>query len=140
MRNAKAILSQVLFFSVASAILQAQTVKDIDGNVYNTITIGTQVWMAENLKTTKFDDSTAIPLRLDNKDWKALFTPAYFCYDNDENANINTYGALYNWYAVSTNKLCPAGWHIPDDAEWTTLIKKLKGGERVAGGKLKETG
>jgi uncharacterized protein (TIGR02145 family) len=139
MRNAKAILSQVLFFSVASAILQAQTVKDIDGNVYNTITIGTQVWMAENLKTTKFDDSTAIPLRLDNKDWKALFTPAYFCYDNDENANINTYGALYNWYAVSTNKLCPAGWHIPDDAEWTTLIKKLKGGERVAGGKLKET-
>jgi uncharacterized protein (TIGR02145 family) len=140
MRYAKAILRQVLFFSIASAVVQAQTVKDIDGNVYNTIAIGTQVWMAENLKTTKYDDGTDIPKRLDVKDWKALFTPAYFCYDNDENANKNTYGALYNWYAVSTDKLCPAGWHIPDYEEWTTMIKKLKGGERVAGGKLKETG
>lgn len=140
MRNTKAILRQVLFFSLASAIVQAQTVKDIDGHVYNTVTIGTQVWMAENLKTTKYNDSTDIQLILDNKVWKALFTPAYFWYDNDETANKNTYGALYNWYAVSTNILCPAGWHIPDYAEWTTMIKKLRGGERVAGGKLKETG
>jgi uncharacterized protein (TIGR02145 family) len=140
MRNAKAILSQVLIFSVAFGVAEAQTVKDIDGNIYNTVTIGTQVWMAENLKTTKFQDSTDIPYITDNKNWNALFKPAYFWYDNDEKANKKTYGALYNWYVVSTNKLCPAGWHIPGNSEWATMIKELKGGDRVAGGMLKETG
>jgi uncharacterized protein (TIGR02145 family) len=140
MRNAKAIFISVLIFSAAFAVAAAQTVKDIEGNIYNTVIIGTQVWMAENLKTTKYNDSTDIPFISDNKNWNALFIPAYFWYDNDEKANEKTYGALYNWYAVCTNKLCPAGWHIPGYAEWTTMIKKLKGGERVAGGKLKETG
>jgi uncharacterized protein (TIGR02145 family) len=140
MPNLQAILSQVLIFSVAFAVAEAQTVKDIEGNIYNTVRIGTHVWMAENLKTTKFKDSTDIPFVTDNKNWNALFKPGYFWYDNDEKANKKTYGALYNWYAVSTNKLCPAGWHIPGYAEWTTMINALKGGERVAGGKLKETG
>lgn len=138
-RNKKVLLSHLLLFSMMSAVVQAQTVTDIEGNVYNTVTIGKQVWMAENLKTTRLNDNTEIPLHSDNKDWKALFSPAYFWYDNEEEANKNTYGALYNWYSVNTHKLCPAGWHIPDDREWITFKKHLKGGERIAGGNLKET-
>ncbi len=116
-----------------------KTVTDIEGNVYKTVTIGKQVWMGENLKTTKFNDGTTIPLVTDNKAWEALKTPAYCWYKNDATANKNTYGALYNWYTIGTNKLCPKGWHVPTDAEWTTLTTYL-GGENVAGGKLKETG
>jgi uncharacterized protein (TIGR02145 family) len=97
------------------------TVKDKDGNVYHTITIGTQVWMVENLKTTKYNDGTAIPLVTDNTAWTALSTPAYCWYNNDASTYKATYGALYNWYAVNTGKLAPAGWHVATDAEWTTL-------------------
>jgi uncharacterized protein (TIGR02145 family) len=132
-------LTPVLFISIASVALDAQTVKDIDGNVYNTVTIGTQVWMAENLKTTRYNDSTEIPLISDNKSLKAILAPAYSWY-NDDIANKNLYGALYNWYTISTNKLCPAGWHVPDYEDWRTMTKNLKGGEGVKGGKLKETG
>ncbi|MCX6239242.1 MAG: fibrobacter succinogenes major paralogous domain-containing protein [Bacteroidia bacterium] len=113
--------------------LQAQTVKDIDGNVYNTVTIGTQVWMDENLKVTKYTDGVAIPLVTDNRTWSK---PGYCWYENDEATYKNTYGALYNWHAVNTGKLCPTGWHVPSDAEWTTLTDFL-GGKDVAGGKLK---
>ena len=132
-------LFAITLFCVGLNGLQAQTVKDIDGNVYKTVTIGTQVWMAENLKTTKYNDGTAIPLVTDDKAWDALTTPAYCWYKNDVTINKNTYGAIYNWYTVGTNKLCPKGWHVPTDAEWTTLTTYL-GGESVAGGKLKETG
>ena len=113
------------------------TVMDIDGNVYKTVTIGTQVWMAENLKTTKYNDGTAIPLVPDNKAWSNSSTPGYCWYDNDT-SNKSIYGALYNWYVVNTGKLCPKGWHISTDAEWTTLISYL-GGLKVAGDKLKST-
>lgn len=140
MRNIKALIIHILFSYIFSSIIQAQTVKDIEGNVYKTVTIGKQIWMAENLKTTIYNDSTDIHLISDNKNWNALFSPAYFWYDNDETGNRNTYGALYNWYAVNTKKLCPVGWHIPDNGEWTTMKRNLKGGERVAGGNLKETG
>ncbi len=97
------------------------TVTDADGNVYHTISIGTQVWMVENLKTTKYNDGTAIPLVTANTAWTALLTPAYCWYNNDVNTYKATYGALYNWYAVNTAKLAPIGWHIPTYDEWTTL-------------------
>jgi len=115
------------------------TVTDADGNVYTAKTIGTQVWMIKNLQTTKYNDGTAIPLITDNNEWFNLTTPAYCWYDNDLDTNGNTYGALYNWHAVNTGKLCPTGWHVPSDAEWTVLTDFLDG-EGVAGGKLKEMG
>jgi len=102
-----------------------------------TIQIGSQTWMAENLKTTKYNDGAAIPLVADNTAWSLLSTPAYCWYDNDAGTYKATYGAIYNWYAVNTGKLCPSGWHVPLDAEWTTLETTL-GGKAVAGGKLKE--
>lgn len=115
------------------------TCTDADGNNYTTVTIGTQTWMVENLKTTKYSDGTAIPMVTDNSAWFNLSTPAYCWYNNDEATNKNTYGALYNRSAVNTSKLAPAGWHVPTDTEWTTLTTYL-GGESVAGGKLKEIG
>jgi uncharacterized protein (TIGR02145 family) len=100
-------------------------VTDIDGNVYNTTTIGTQVWMVENLKTTKFNDGTDINNVTDSIAWRSLGTPAYCWYRHDSGTNKNTYGALYNWYAVNTGKLCPIGWHIPSDVEWKILENYL---------------
>jgi len=115
------------------------TVTDVDGNIYHTVTIGTQVWMVENLKTTKYSDSTSIPDVTDNTAWYALTTGACCDYNNSAINNM-TYGKLYNFSAViDSRKLCPTGWHIPTDAEWTTLSAFL-GGEDVAGGKLKEAG
>lgn len=113
-------------------------VKDMDGNFYHFVTIGSQIWMAENLKTTRYRDSTAIPLVVDNSVWSSQIMPGYSWYNDDE-SNKNIYGALYNWYAVNTGKLCPTGWHVPTDSEWITLTSRL-GGELLAGGKLKETG
>jgi uncharacterized protein (TIGR02145 family) len=114
------------------------SVKDIDGNVYKTVTIGTQVWMVENLKVTKYNDGTAIPNVTENSAWALLTTGAYCNYDNTESYST-TYGRLYNFYAVKTGKLAPTGWHIPSKDEWSTLIAFL-GGEGIAGGKLKATG
>jgi uncharacterized protein (TIGR02145 family) len=139
MQYKNVILFAVTLFYIGLTGLQAQTVKDIDGNVYKTVTIGKQVWMKENLKTTKYNDGKAIPLVTDDKTWETLTAPAYCWYKNDAKAYKNAYGALYNWYTVNTNKLCPKGWHIPADSEWTKLTTYL-GGESVAGGKLKETG
>jgi uncharacterized protein (TIGR02145 family) len=110
---------------------------DIDGNTYKTVTIGTQTWMAENLKVTKYNDGTNIPNVTDDTEWGNLTTGAYCNYNNDQ-SNVATYGRLYNWYAVNTGKLCPTGWHVPSDAEWTELTDYLGG--TGAGGKLKETG
>jgi len=115
------------------------TVTDIDGNVYHTVTIGTQVWMVENLKTTKYNDGSSIPLVTDSLGWLNMSTPGYCWYHNDAAAYKNPYGALYNWYAVNTGKLAPTGWHVPTDAEWTILVTYL-GGEQLAGGKMKTTG
>ncbi|MBN1187636.1 MAG: fibrobacter succinogenes major paralogous domain-containing protein, partial [Bacteroidales bacterium] len=113
------------------------TLTDIDGNVYPIVKIGTQCWMAENLKVTKFNDGTPIPLIEDSMVY--LTTPAYCWFDNDESSFKNVYGALYNWYTISTGKLCPDNCHIPTKEEWNTLIEYL-GGEEIAGGKMKETG
>ena len=114
-------------------------VSDADGNGYHSVIIGTQEWLVENLKTTKYNDGTAIPLITANSAWANLTTAGYCFYDNDAGINKATYGALYNWYTVNTGKLCPAGWHVPSDADWITLTNYL-GGENLAGGKLKETG
>ncbi|MCX6306896.1 MAG: fibrobacter succinogenes major paralogous domain-containing protein [Bacteroidetes bacterium] len=114
-------------------------VSDKDGNSYSTVKIGRQVWMAENLRTTKYNDGTFIQHIPANSVWGKLTTPGYCWYNNDSVVNKYTYGALYNWYAVETGKLAPYGWHIPTDAEWDTLASTL-GGELIAGGKLKEKG
>jgi uncharacterized protein (TIGR02145 family) len=112
---------------------------DQDGNIYRTVTIGTQVWMVEDLKTTKYRNGDPIPNVTGNSDWAALTSGAYCWYNNDI-ANKPTYGALYNWYAANDARyLAPAGWHVPSDAEWTTLVTYL-GGTSIAGGKLKEMG
>jgi uncharacterized protein (TIGR02145 family) len=115
------------------------TVTDVEGNVYSTVTIGTQVWMAENLKTTKYRNGDVIANVTVDASWKTLTTGAYCNYNNDS-SNATTYGRLYNWYAVEDNRdIAPIGWHIPTNAEWTILTDFL-GGEDFAGGKLKEAG
>ncbi|NMB52035.1 MAG: hypothetical protein GX999_06895 [Bacteroidales bacterium] len=117
---------------------EPEIVTNIEGNVYKTVTIGSQVWMSENLKTTKLNDGTDIPSVTSNTEWAELSTPGYCYYDNSW-SNALIYGALYNWHTVNTGKLCPTGWHVPTDEEWTTLITYL-GGDTLVGGKLKETG
>ena len=114
-------------------------VKDMDGNYYHFVTIGSQIWMVENLKTTRYRDSTSIPLVESSTTWSNQVVPGYCWYNDDEALNKNRYGALYNWYAVSSGKLCPVGWHVPSDTEWIKLTDYL-GGESLAGGKLKEIG
>ena len=115
------------------------TVTDIDGNVYQTVKIGDQWWMAENLKVTHYRNGDAIPNVTDETEWVSLTTGAYCNYDNDVN-KVATYGRLYNWYSVTESRnIAPTGWHVPTDAEWQTLVDYL-GGDAVAGGKMKETG
>ncbi len=117
----------------------AGTIKDIDGNVYKTVTIGTQIWTAENLKTTHYRNGDPIPNVTDNTAWANLTTGAYCWYNNDI-GNKPIYGALYNWFTVVDNRnIAPEGWHVPTDAEWTTLTTFL-GGESIAGEKMKEAG
>jgi len=113
------------------------SVADADGNLYKIIQIGNQTWMAENLRTTKFNDGESIPLVTGDIEWEKLTTPGYCWYDNDPSSYKDPYGALYNWYAVNTEKLCPEGWHVPANAEWNILSNYL-GAD--AGGKMEETG
>jgi uncharacterized protein (TIGR02145 family) len=112
---------------------------DQDGNTYKVVTIGTQTWMAENLRTTKFNDGLAIVNVTNDVEWSRMTSGAYCNYNNTINEDtIATYGRIYNWYAVNTGKLAPEGWHIPTLDDWITLTDYL-GGISVAGGKLKET-
>jgi hypothetical protein len=97
------------------------TVSDRDGNTYVTVRIGNQWWMAENLKTTRYNDNTEIPNVTDDDIWKDLITPAYCCIFNDPATYKNICGAIYNWYAINTGKLCPSGWHVSTDNDWKTL-------------------
>ncbi|MCX6832719.1 MAG: fibrobacter succinogenes major paralogous domain-containing protein [candidate division Zixibacteria bacterium] len=115
------------------------TVTDYDGNVYQTIKIGGQWWMAENLKVTHYRNGDPIPNVTDGGIWFGLTTGAYCNYTNDV-GYVATYGRLYNWWAAADSRnIAPAGWHVPSDAEWQTLVDYL-GGSAVAGGKLKEVG
>jgi uncharacterized protein (TIGR02145 family) len=95
-------------------------VTDMDGNVYQAVKIGNQIWTTENLRTTKYNDGTPISNVTNNNAWVRLTTGG-LCWYKNKAANKNKYGALYNWYAVNTDKLTPAGWHVPTDAEWTVL-------------------
>ena len=113
-----------MFASSCTEENSSNTLTDIDGNVYHTVKIGTQTWMVENLKTTKYNDGTSITFVSDSSDWAALATSGY-CFYNNVAANKSTYGALYNWYTVNSGKLAPTGWHIPTDAEWSTLENYL---------------
>jgi uncharacterized protein (TIGR02145 family) len=124
-------------------------VKDADGNIYQTIAIGNQVWMVENLRTTHYRNGDAIPQITEINEWSALTTGAACDYKNDEK-NSGVYGKLYNWYAITDKRnICPKGWHIPTDEEWHTLVLFLDSAAKIdnsiieskkAGGKLKENG
>jgi uncharacterized protein (TIGR02145 family) len=123
------------------------SIKDIDGNDYNTVMIGTQVWMKENLKTTKYNDGETIPLILDGAAWRNLFIEGYCWYENNIADSKEIYGLLYNWHTVNTGKLCPKGWHVPTDDEWHAMILYLDDSASLtvyesttAGDKLKEVG
>ncbi|NLO02391.1 MAG: hypothetical protein GX126_08770 [Bacteroidales bacterium] len=145
------LITGVLFLSSSCAVKRtaSRTVTDIDGNKYNTVVIGDQEWMSENLKTTRYNDGTPIPNVSDINEWRLLNTPAYIWYGNDITKK-EIYGALYNWFAVGTGKLCPEGWHVASDDDWKkleTLLgmtpEQLEGtGMRGTdqGGKLKEAG
>jgi len=121
----------------------AYKIFDADSNIYHVVKIGSQLWMNENLKTTKFNDSTEIPFVTDPTEWAGLTTPACAWYGNNFGTYGSVYGALYNWFTIDTavngNKnICPKGWHVPSKAEWNILINYLSGSS-VAGGKLKST-
>lgn len=120
--------------------------KDASDNYYATVKIGNQIWMAENLRTTKYNNGTSIPTGYSNTDWANLSTGAYAIYSytkidglNSDAEVLSAYGALYNYYAVvSSDNLCPTGWHVPSETDWTTLIN-YAGGESDAGSKLMST-
>lgn len=130
--------------SFTTSEIETGTAVDVEGNVYKTVVIGNQEWFAEDLRTTKYNDGTSIPTGHSNEEWAALTTGAYTIYPYAEIDGLNSdaevlkaYGALYNYYAVvSTSNLCPTGWHVPTDAEWTTLTDYIGVG---AGIKLKST-
>lgn len=115
------------------------SVSDIDGNVYKTIQIGTQTWMAENLRTTRFNDGSSIQLVTSNSAWVSVNTPAFCWYNNDEMGNKSIYGGLYNWYAASSGRLCPPGWHVPSHTDFI-ILREYLGGQSTAGGRMKESG
>lgn len=110
-------------FNFNSSILY-DSVSDIEGNVYHTLKIDSIAWMAENLRVTTLNDGTLIPKVTDDMQWSELNTPAYCYYGNSE-VKGELYGYLYNWYTVETEKLCPAGWHVPSEGEWSELEKYL---------------
>ncbi len=128
-----------IFKSGPGPVCVTGTVTDIDGNVYHTIKIGEQWWMVENLKVTHYRNGDPIPNVTDPVAWNGLATGAYCEYDNDI-ANVALYGRLYNWFAVGDSRnIAPAGWHVPSDAEWQTVVDYL-GGNEFAGGTMKDTG
>lgn len=142
MKNKKLILTVVIFLSLGLTSMMAQmTVKDVDGNVYKTITIGKQVWMSENLKTTKYRNGEVIGTTSPSgQDIRNLVGPKFQWAFGGKDSNSDVYGRLYTWYAITDDRgVCPAGWHVPTDAEWTALVTFL-GGDVIAYSKLKESG
>ncbi len=119
---------------------RAQTVTDYDGNVYSVIVIGSQAWLKENLKTTHYRNGVVIPHIPGGANWASLTSGARCYYDNDSSSYDSVYGVLYNWFTVNnSNGLCPEGWHVPTDGEWT-VAENFLGGSGIAGGAMKEAG
>jgi uncharacterized protein (TIGR02145 family) len=152
MQHIKLKFSIVFLLSFGLAATDAQPVRDVDGNVYPAVTIGSQVWMAKNLQTTRYPDGTPIPLVDSIPVWDVLDENSKaYCWYGDDEKNKNTYGALYTWAAAMNGTessdanpsrvqgICPTGWHLPSDTEWEELETYL-GGSSVAGGKMKQTG
>jgi len=117
----------------------ATKLQDIDNNLYDIAVLGTQTWMTQNLRTTTLNDNSPISPETNGTSWAEMTTPGYCWYNNDEVTHKPLFGALYNWYAVETGKLCPDGWHVPTDNDWVTLLNYL-GGASSAGGKMKQAG
>ena len=141
MKQIKLITIALGLLCISEKAINSQIITDIDGNKYNTVMIGTQVWMKENLKTKRYNDGSKIPNVKEDSIWSSLTLGAYCDYDNNPSIS-EIYGRLYNWYVVTlTNpkNVCPSGWHVPKDEEWTILTFYLGDGH-VAGGKMKEEG
>jgi uncharacterized protein (TIGR02145 family) len=116
-----------------------ETVTDIDGNIYHTVKLGSQVWMIENLKTTRYQNGDLIPNIIDTSQWSYIPLGALCNYNNDPK-NVSTYGHLYNWFAVTDSRnIAPKGWHVPAYKEIETLVAFL-GGDTIVSGKMKESG
>lgn len=142
MKNLALLFSFFIMCSISFGQDKNQTVTDIDGNVYHTVKIGTQTWMVENLKVTTYNNGAPIMnipgIEVGKLSWEYTIDGAY-CWYNNNIVSKKTYGALYNWEAVNSGVLAPKGWHVPTIEEWKVLIEFL-GGEKTAGGKLKESG
>jgi len=136
------LIKKFLFINLTIFIFiscQKNYVKDIDGNKYKIIKIGDQIWMAENLRVTRYNNGDPIPEVTDNQEWSNLKTGAYCNYNNNDSLG-NIYGRLYNWYAIIDSRgIAPKGWRIPTTEDLMKLISYL-GGDSVTGGKLKERG
>ncbi|OIP50034.1 MAG: hypothetical protein AUK31_05255 [Fibrobacteres bacterium CG2_30_45_31] len=129
-KRATSMIDSIVFHKVILPPITYGSVTDIESNIYKTIALGSQTWMAENLKVTKYNDGTTIPNETSETAWIALTTGASCAYNNTTNIDtIKTNGRLYNWFAVNTGKLCPTGWNVPNDTEWTALQTYL-----IAGG------
>lgn len=138
-KNGTAYGDEKTFTTLAPLYTAGTGVTDVDGNAYNTIILGTQEWMAQNLTTTRYANGDAIANAIDDSDWGEATTGAWCHYNNDSQFNV-PFGKLYNWFAVADPRnVCPTGYHPPSDAEWATLETFL-GGSGVAGGKMKEIG
>ncbi|MEQ9102464.1 MAG: fibrobacter succinogenes major paralogous domain-containing protein [Imperialibacter sp.] len=129
---------------ISLKLAQGYATKDIDGNVYSSVTIGTQTWFDRNLATTKYNDGTEITLVSENNAWQNLNSPGYSWYENDQVSFAN-YGALYNWFAIDPSSngnknVCPTGWHVPSLSDWNTLISFLGGTEVERSNKLRQKG
>ena len=119
-KHAVSSYDSIVFYDPISIKFNDSILTDASGNTYTSVKIGTQEWMAENLRATKYSDGTVIPNVTDSAQWVSLTTGAWCHYNNDSQYD-SVYGKLYNWYTVETGKLCPSGWHVPADADWTAL-------------------
>lgn len=139
MKNIFLLFSLMIICSISYGQDTNETVTDIDGNVYKTVKIGTQIWMNEDLKVTKYNNGYPIQHITDAKTWKTNYIGGSYCWYNNDEIYKTYNGALYSWRVIETGNLAPKGWHVPTVEEWQSLIDFL-GGEKIAGGKLKEAG